>query len=183
MPTIQKKPNECLLLASVALSLTAWAPAARAESSVGFDAAGRGSVSASARVRITVQLPQVVMLRLGTPGPEPAHIVIDANVPDRPPQGVRLEAQLWHNSASGVSLACAVSQAFAHTLTARDLIVLDGGGSLPHPGPDTRCGQPVSGLSRNTLHQNQWTYSLRQPPSPGVGGAVSEVVTYTVSSP
>src|SRR5450830_591588 len=43
MPMIQKKPNECLLLASVALSLTAWAPAARAESSVGFDAAGRGS--------------------------------------------------------------------------------------------------------------------------------------------
>lgn len=180
---IRTTPNECPLLASVALGLIVWASPAWAESSLGYDTSGRGSVSASARVRITVQLPQMVMLRLGTPGPEPAHIVIDASVPGQTPPGVSLAAELWHNSASGVSLTCAVSQAFAHTLTARDLIVVEGGGSLPHPGPDTSCGQAVSGLSRNTVHQNQWIYSLRQPPAPGRGGAVSEVVTYTVSTP
>ncbi|MBC5785118.1 hypothetical protein H8N03_19380 [Ramlibacter sp. USB13] len=181
---------------------------AMAESTYGYDASATpGAVSARARIRINVNTPKLIILRVGsasatqdaldfnlTPfistGPAPVTVAgnnqaadWDGSAPSfaASPVGA-LTAYLWHNNAGGAALTCSATTPFT-SLAATDILVSSGAG-LAHPGTDTACGTPVSGLARNTVHQGTWTYSVAASAiNSTAAGSDFEIVTYTATAP
>lgn len=198
------------LAAAAAAALAALAAGqARADSTYGYDdTATPGAVTATATVRINVNTPKLIILRVGDMGATqtavdinltpfistaPAPVTVagnsqaatwDATAPSfaqNAPAGT-LNAYLWHNNAGGAVLTCVATTAFT-TLAAADIEVASGAG-LAHPGANTACGSPVSGLARNTVHSGTWTYSLAAAAINGTAaGSDFEVVTYTATAP
>ena len=62
------KMKQSLSAMTVALLSLAAAGVARAESTYGYNTTGGGTVTATARVNISIVVPKVVLLRVGTPG-------------------------------------------------------------------------------------------------------------------
>ena len=183
--------------------------AAMAESTYGYDnAVTPGVVVATAKLKITVNIPKLILLRVGSAGPATDEITFTATpniqtapgaapvVGDSQPatwNGVAptfafaatpsaaVTAYLWHNNAALAQLTCSATTAFTG-LTAADVTVTSVG-SLAHPGANTACGTTVSSLARNTVLTSTWTFAVSAANvALAAAGADSEVVTYTATT-
>lgn len=183
--------------------------AAMAESTYGYDnAVAPGVVVATAKLKITVNIPKLILLRVGSAGATTDEVVFNAtpNVQTAPgpltatgdskaatwngaaptfalaaTPGAAVTAYLWHNNSALAQLTCSATTAFTG-LAATDVTV-SSSGTLAHPGADTACGTTVSGLARNTVLTSTWTYAVNAASvAAAVAGADSEIVTYTATT-
>jgi len=195
------------LTAAMGLGLALASGSAMAESTYGYNATTPASaVTATAKLQISVNIPKLILLRVGSAGATVDDVVFTAtpNVQTVPGplstngdsqaatwDGVAptfaattastnpVHAYLWHNASGGATLSCAVSTAFANGLTAADVTV-SSSGALAHPGGATDCGTPTTGLVRNTLFTGDWTFDVSSTGmAAAAAGADFEVVTYT----
>lgn len=183
--------------------------AAMAESTYGYDnTATPGVVSATANLKITVLIPKLILLRVGSAGPATDEITFTAtpNVQTAPgpitvagdsqaatwdgaaptfalvaTPSAAVTAYLWHNNSALAQLTCSATTAFTG-LAATDVTVTSVG-TLAHPGADTACGSTVTALARNTVLTSTWTYAVTAGTlAAAPAGADSEIVTYTATT-
>lgn len=195
------------LTAAMGLGLVLASGSAMAESTYGYNATTPASaVTATAKLRISVNIPKLILLRVGTAGTTVDDVVFTAtpNVQTAPgpltADGNSLaatwdgnaptfaatttpnnpvNAYLWHNATGGATLSCAVTTPFTTGLTAADVTV-SGTGTLAHPGTTTACGTPTTPLARNTSFTGVWTFGVNSAGmAAAAAGADFEVVTYT----
>ncbi|PZO17822.1 MAG: hypothetical protein DCF26_08970 [Burkholderiales bacterium] len=198
-----------LLATATALFLTS--TGLQAESTYGYSATGATGNTATARVNVTVSVPTLVLLRVGTSGAaaQAANITV-APTPGIPggvaagalvggnsqasgwdgtapvfgaTPSAAINAFAWTNSAGGGSVTGAVTTAFPGPsgLVAANIDVTSTG-TLAHPGANTGTFAPTP-LTRNTLATATWTYSLSAAGlANAAAGAHSQVVTYTATA-
>ena len=195
------------LTAAMGLGLVLASGSAMAESTYGYNATTptTSNVTATAKLRITVNIPKLILLRVGSDGATVDDVVFTAvpNVQSAPgPLSIEgdsvaatwdgvaptfaattpnnpVNAYLWHNATGGATLSCAVSTPFTTGLTAADVTV-SGTGTLTHPGTTTACSTPTTPLARNTLFTGVWTFGVNSAGmAAAAAGADFEVVTYT----
>lgn len=197
--------------AAVAVGLGAGS-AALANSTYGFSGAGTGNVSATASVQVTINVPKVIVLRVGQTGATQDALTFSVSPDIQTAPGVvattgggnaqaaswdgaaptlniagggALAAYLWHNNNGNVQLTCSASAlggGAGFALT--DILVASAGGSgLGHPGANAGCGSTVGTLARNTLHTANWTYSLNATNMAAANpGSWSTTITYTAAT-
>ena len=200
MKPIMKKIS-IVMLAGMLTSATAIA-----DSTYGHNAAGTGPVSATAHAKVTVKVPLLVLLRVGSPGAvideltftaaptgmttdgDSQAISWDGTAPvftSSATPGDTLNAYGWTNAPNNAELTCNVlaADAFdaASGLTSADVTVTSSG-ALAHPGADTTCGGATT-ITKNTLMAATWTYAV----SPtalqnAAAGTHSEIITYTATT-
>lgn len=198
-----------VLVAALGASLGLVSGAAMAESTYGYDTTPANAVSATAKLKITVNIPKLVILRVGSASTTVDELTFNAtpNIPTSPSPVATagnsqaadwtgaaptfttntvgaVSAYLWHNAAGGATLSCAVTP-FSGTgaLTAADITVTSTG--LAHPGGTTECGagSATTGLTRNTALTGSWTYGVSAAGlAAAAASAGSEVVTYTATT-
>ena len=179
-----------------------------ADSNYGYNtsAPAATAVSANASLNITINIPKLLVLRVGTANaidtltftgvpsiattPNPVATTGNNQAADwdasAPSFGVNtlgaVSAYLWHNNATaGASLSCSAT-GFTGGLTSADVTVTAGAG-LAHPGGTTACAAPLTALARNTVHTGSWTYAANASAFAGAApGAHTEVVTYTATT-
>ncbi|WP_020395318.1 hypothetical protein [Thiolinea disciformis] len=161
-----------------------------AESTYGYQGTGVGGVTATAKVQVTVTVPKLILLRVGTEGSTVDNLAFTAagSVASAPTTlttgnslastwgdssgavapsftntaGQTLTAYAWTN-ASGGSLSCATvaNTMFVATNGLTSADVkVSSTGTLAHPGTDTSCAGPATTLTKNTLATGTWTYSI-----------------------
>lgn len=189
------------LTAAMGLGLVLASGSAMAESTYGYDPAA-GIVSATAHLKITVKIPKLILLRVGTAGSTTDEVVFTAtpDVPASPvtdvsqpvtwtgaaaptftatASGSVVTASTWNNSSGGGSLTCAVTTPFAAGGLLASNVTVAATGALAHPGAHTGCGDTIA-LARNTLLNGSWTYTLDSTVlAAAAAGADSETITYT----
>lgn len=199
-----------VLVAALGAGLWLASGAAMADSTYGYDATPANNVSATANLKITVNIPKLVILRVGSAGPtavdeltfnatpsistSPSPVATAGNGQGADWTGAAptfatntvaaVSAFLWHNSVGGATLSCNVTTPFSGTgaLTAADITV-DSTGALEHPGGTTACGTPKTGLSRNSVLTGSWTFGVSAAGlAAAAASAGSEVVTYTATT-
>lgn len=180
--------------------------AAMAESTYGYDnAVTPGVVVATAKLKITVKIPKLVLLRVGSAGNTTDELTFtatpniqtlpgtplvgtsqgatwDANAPifAVAPATAFVGAYAWHN-ASSASLTCSVTTLFTSGLLPTDVTVISAG-ALTHPGGDTGCAGTTT-LARNTVLTATWTYAVSPAAvANAAAGSDSEIVTYTATT-
>lgn len=198
-------------LLSVAAAMFLTSTGLQAESTYGYSAAGAPGSTATARVNVTVSVPTLVLLRVGTsgaaaqaanitvaptpgiPGGVAAGALVNGNSQASGWDGTApvlgatpstaINAFAWTNSAGGGSVTGAVTTAFPGTsgLVASHIEVTSTG-TLTHPGANTGTFAPTT-LARNTLATATWTYSLSAAGlAAAAAGAHTQVVTYTATA-
>jgi hypothetical protein len=189
-------------LVAVAVGLTAGN--ALAESTYGYNSAGTGTVTATARVNLSVTVPKLILLRVGSANTtvDTLSWAVGASIPAVPTSPVNgnntgvnwdgtaptltspaspaaLNVFAWTNAAAG-TINCALgawSQAGGPTNANFTVAVT---GTLPHPGANLgACASTAFGS--NTLATGTWTYSLGGTPGSWAAGAYTNVITYTAS--
>ncbi|RYF59185.1 MAG: hypothetical protein EOO27_10140 [Comamonadaceae bacterium] len=198
------------LLGSLAAAAALFASgSALAESTYGYNAAGAGPVSATAKVNVQVSVPLLILLRVGVDNTA-VDTVAFASTPTIPggpgtlvggssqaggwsgaaptfattATNATLLASAWTNASNNGQLSCAVTTAFpaASGLTSANITVTSatvGGTGLAHPGANTACGTNV-GIPRNVVQSSNWTYGLTGAiAATAAAGTVTETVTYT----
>lgn len=162
---------------------------ALAESTYGYAAspfATNASVSATARVKMKVDIPLVALLRVGSAGATidevklvagslsipggPATPTAGDNQPStwngQPPTFTvgtstnnTLSAYAWHNALGGGMLSCSTD---AEGLLSTDISVTTVEGlatKLSHPGNDIACSGATN-VVNNTVYDAKWTYAV-----------------------
>jgi hypothetical protein len=191
--------STAIALAGLALVATS----AQAESTSGYDAAGATTVTATARVNLSVTVPKLILLRVGAAGTAQTNLAWTA-VPTIPagaaaplagnsqnatwdgtapvfgtftnPGAVNVFA--WTNAASGGTLTCATTSLTAG-LVAADFAVASTG--LAHPGTTAACATPTL-FARNVLQTGNWTYTMTAATLNGLAaGAYTGLITYTAT--
>ncbi len=182
-------------------------PVAHAESTYGYNATTPASpVSATARVDIEVNIPKLILLRVGSSGATIDTVTFEAaptvgsvnptwtdgdsqpvdwdgNAPTfaatvAAGSNATVNAYLWHNNTTTATLSCANSN-IVGTLDPTQITVTHTG-ALAHPGANTGCTTPTTGLARNTALTGQWTYAVTPAAIADMAaGTNSERVTYT----
>ncbi len=198
------------VLASVSLS-----NAARAESTYGYNSTGSGaiaSVTAKADLKITVQIPQLILLKVGTSGSTIDEVILGASIsipatPTTPTTTGNNQPVNWDGNAptisfsttsSAVSAAAWTNASGGGSLTASttgfgtaisgldsgDIQVASSGGSLTHPGTTTDFSSVTpTTFSKNTVTVATWTYSVNPAMVASLGtGSASQTITYTASN-
>jgi hypothetical protein len=204
---MEMKNHWKLTAAAAAMAMASVGGNALAEASYGYDSTGSGTVNATASVKITVTTPKLVVLRVGGTNTTQTSLdfVLSPSIPAVPTvpsatgdsQAVdwtgtaptftaaavgAVTAYLWHNNSGNASLSCSVTTAFAGTLADTDVLVASGAG-MAHPGANTSCATPTTGLARNTVYTGTWTYSLKASVlTSAMPGSDFEVVTYTATT-
>ncbi|GER21352.1 hypothetical protein [Variovorax boronicumulans] len=206
------KNRSKLLCAVLGAALMTAGGQAFAESTYGYNAAGAGPVTATARVNFNVAVPLLVLLRVGGAGgsvdavnfaltptvpgiatlSEGSSVAGSWNPANAPtfaatPTGNALTASAWTNSPTNASVTCSATTAFAPAsgLASSSIQVASSapvGGGLAHPGTTTACGTPTT-LTRNNLQSSTWTFTL----APGAltstaAGSYTQQVTYTATT-
>ncbi len=185
--------------------------AALANSTYGFNGAGTGTVSATASVQVTINVPKVIVLRVGAAGATQDTVTFDVapNISTAPGPvattgsgnaqaatwdavaptlnvsgGGSLNAYLWHNNSGNAQLTCSASALGAGAgFALTDILVSNGGSGLGHPGASASCGTTVGTLARNTLHNAAWTYTLNTTNMAAANpGSWSTTITYTAAT-
>ncbi|MBE7367286.1 hypothetical protein [Ramlibacter pallidus] len=180
---------------------------AAAESTYGYETNALNPVTATSRVTITVTTPKLILLRVGVPGatwqtvnlgltpdvqtaPGPLPTTVgnsqaatwDGNAPVFTANTVNVNAFLWHNNNGNAQLTCVVGTPFP-TLAASAVTVSSLAGGLQHPGSDTTCATPTTGLARNTVHTGTWTYGVSAAAlTSAMPGSESQTVTYIATT-
>lgn len=175
---------------------------ASAESTYGYDSTGTGPVEATAKAKVTVKVPLLILLRVGTAGSTvdeltftaaPTGMTTDGNSNAISWDGTApafsataapsdtLAAYGWTNSPGGGSLTCAAADAkftAADGLTPADITVTNAG-TLAHPGATTACGSTTA-MAKNTLLSSSWTYAVKPAAlQTAAAGTHTETITYT----
>lgn len=179
-----------------------------AESQYSYNSAGTGPVTAQAKVQVTVTVPLLVLLRVGTAGATVDNLLITAtpsipSVPTVPANGSNtvvdwngaapaftagaaqtLTAYGWTNAPAGASLACAVTTPFlpASGMTPA-MVLVSSVGTLAHPGASTACAGPNPTIAPNTVLSSTWSYSLNAAAlATATAGSHTQTVTYTATT-
>ena len=198
-----------LLAVAVVSTAAAVMHVAQAESTYGYatDLSGTPTpqVSATAKAKVTVNIPKLVLLRVGTAGTTMSEVTLtgvpknvadtgnskditwnDDGTPFQDSASQDLTAASWTNSPGGAKLTCAVTTAFSagSNLLASDVKVSKSAGTLDHPGTTTEClSGSSSDITKNTLMIGTWSYSiLGSALAKAPAGVYSEVITYTATT-
>ncbi|MCJ0764774.1 hypothetical protein [Variovorax terrae] len=187
------------------LALAASAPA-HAESTYGYSAVGTGVVTATARVNLSVTVPKLILLKVGSSGgtidtlswttgfsipATPTTPSVTANNAPVTWNGTAptvstsadpaaLAVAAWSNS-TGSTVNCAATAIGAGGPTLANFAVT-ATGTLPHPGANLGSCAATPAIAANTLVSSNWAYALGGTPATWLAGAYSSVVTYTATS-
>ena len=191
------------LIAGACLSLVG--TNALAESTYGYNAAGTGNVTATAQVKLSVTVPKLILLRVGS-----ANTTVDTlawtavpSIPATPTapsngdnvgvdwdgsaptitagtQPAALNVYAWTN-ATTATINCVVGTWVGTNSPANaDFAVTTVTGTLPHPGNDLGACASTTIPSR-TLASGTWAYVLSGTPASWGAGVHTNTVTYTAS--
>lgn len=180
---------------------------AMAESTYGYNSAGTGTVIATARVNLSVSVPKLILLKVGTAGATvdtlswtlgysiPATPTVPAvtgdsvgvtwngAAPTSPAMAnpAALAVSAWTNAATTSTVNCAMG---AWTGPAggpanADFTVATTG-TLTHPGANLNACAATN-FAKNVVATGTWTYSLGGTPSGWPAGSYTNVVTYTAT--
>ena len=193
-------------------ALAAASGVAVAESTYGYDSAGATNVSATARVKVKVTVPKLLLLRVGssdttvdelafsaalTSGVIPGGAAPgngnsqasgwDGSAPTfATPASQSLTAYLWTNSSGGASLALSstVNTALG-SLAPSDITVSStaGAGTLPAHPVNTSNASFAANAPRNTLNTATWSYSISGSAlTAAPAGTYEQTTTYTATT-
>ena len=190
------------LIAGACLSLVG--TNALAESTYGYNAAGTGNVTATAQVKLSVTVPKLILLRVGS-----ANTTVDTlawtavpSIPATPTapsngnnvgvdwdgaaptitagtQPAALNVYAWTN-ATTATINCAVGTWGGTNSPANADFAVTVTGTLPHPGANLGACASTTFPSR-TLASGTWTYVLSGTPASWDAGVHTNTVTYTAS--
>ncbi len=195
------------ILAGACLSLLG--TNALAESTYGYSPSGTGTITASARLNLVINVPKLILLRVGgdgtaitdliwnagptwsgAPGTLPASDVSNqATTWDGAAPTVTItnpadvSAFAWTNSLGGGSLAYAATSFTAGGPTLGDITVTSAAG-LAHPAPAVLdiASTGATAFARNTLATGSWSFALGGTPAAWTAGQYTSTVTYTATS-
>ena len=175
----------------------------KADSSYGYNAAGTGSVKATANVKITVKIPLLVLLRVGSTNTTIDELIFNAT-PSTPTgitangpidwdgtapvfvatagTPVTLKAYGWTNAVKGAELSCTETNDFPTGFAATDITVASAG-TLIHPGANGACAGPATPFGANTVATSDWTYGVNATAlAAAPAGSYSQTITYTATT-
>lgn len=192
----------------VAACLALCSGAALAESTYGYNSAGTGTVLATARVNLSVAVPKLILLKVGTAGAVvdtlswtatfsiPAAAVVpavtansvavvwDGTAPTVPAltNPAALAVSAWTNAATTSTVGCSVGAwSAAGGPTNANFTVTNGAGTLLHPGANLGACGGTTTFPKNVVSTNTWTFALAGTPTTWSAGAYTNVVTYTAT--
>lgn len=195
------------LMYAVATCLTLCSGAAIAESTYGYNSAGTGSVLASARVNLSVTVPKLILLKVGTSGAtidtlswtlgysipatptlpsvtgDSVAVTWNGAAPTSPAMTnpAALNVSAWTNAATTSTVNCAMG---AWTGPAggpanADFTIVTTG-TLTHPGLNLNACAATT-FAKNVVATGTWAYSLGGTPSGWPAGTYTNVITYTAT--
>lgn len=195
------------LAAAFVAGLALTSGVAMAESTYGYNSAGTGTVLATARVNLSVTVPKLILLKVGTAGAvvdtlswtlgysipatptvpsvtgDSVAVVWSGAVPTSPALAspAALAVSAWTNAATTSTVNCALG---AWTGPAGGPVNADftvvTGGTLSHPGLNLgACA--ATPFAKNTVATGTWTYSLGGTPATWPAGTYTNVITYTAT--
>jgi hypothetical protein len=183
-----------------------------AESQYGYDAAGTATVTAKGDLNIKVNVPKLVLLKIGTSSGTVDDATISGTFGTVPGGGATLadgsnvatdwdgtapsfaaagssspvQVRAWTNAIGGGSLAGTVQTAFP--ITGMDAMVTvansapAAGGSLVHPGANLATSTPTT-FTRNTLVGSLWTFRISAANLLTLpAGSYSQLMRYTATT-
>lgn len=183
-------PFKWLVSSAAAAALLLSSPALQAESTYGYSATGAAGVRATAKVKITVEVPTLLLLRVGgdsttvdtvtlTMAPNPgipggvlAAALVGGNSQASAWDGtastmgmtaspVNITASAWTNAAGGGSLNGAVTTPFDSATSGLAAADIEVASSGTLIHPAANTGTfTATAFARNTLATSTWTYSL-----------------------
>ncbi len=194
------------ILAGACLSLLG--TNALAESTYGYAAAGTGVVTTNARLNLVINVPKLILLRVGSSGgtgdtltwnsginwvTAPATLTNGVNQPTNwdgtaptvatTTNPAAVSAFAWTNSLGGGSLAYAATPFRAGGPALGDITVTSAAG-LAHPAPAVlaTASTGATAFARNTLATGSWSFALGGTPAAWTAGQYTYTVTYTATS-
>jgi hypothetical protein len=176
-----------------------------AESTYGYNSAGGGTVTANARVNLSVTVPKMILLRVGAANAavDTMSWTVGASIPATPtvpaatannvavnwngalptmttsasPAAINVFA--WSNaSTSTINCALGAWSAAGGPTNANFTVTVTG--TLPHPGGNLGACTSTA-ITANTLLTGTWQYVLGGAPGSWSAGAYTNVVTYTAT--
>lgn len=194
------------ILAGACLSLLG--TNALAESTYGYNAAGTGVVTANARLNLVINVPKLILLRVGSSGATvdtltwnsgltwataPGTLTNGNNQPTdwdgaaptaaTTTNPAAVSAFAWTNSSGGGSLAYTATDFGAGGPTLGNITVTPGAG-LAHPTPvalATVSTGPAT-FTKNALATGTWSFALGGTPTAWTAGQYTSQITYTATS-
>ena len=194
------------ILAGACLSLLG--TNALAESTYGYNAAGTGVVTANARLNLVINVPKLILLRVGSSGATVDTLTWNfgitwvtapgtltngdnqaTNWDGADPTAVTttnpadVSAFAWTNSSGGGSLAYTAAAFAAGGPTLGDITVTSAVG-LAHPTPvalATDSTGPAT-FTKNALATGTWSFALGGTPTAWTAGQYTSQITYTATS-
>ena len=194
------------ILAGACLSLLG--TNALAESTYGYNAAGTGVVTANARLNLVINVPKLILLRVGSSGATVdtltwnsgiTWVTAPATLTDGDNQATNwdgtapgtgttanpaaISAFAWTNSSGGGSLAYAATAFGAGGPALGDITVASAPGlAHPAPSPLAATSTGATAFARNTLATGSWSFALGGTPAAWTAGQYTSTVTYTATS-
>lgn len=176
-------------LLTAAMGLAFVGGAAVAESQYGHSATGAGQVSASADLNVVVNVPKLILLRVGTSGGTADTATVNgafAGIPggvagplaagtnssgwndtvpvlnDASSSAVTVRA--WTNSSGGGALAASIVTPFVEAGLDAMVTVANSaaatGGALAHPWPNLETAATTTAFAKNAVVGSDWTFSI-----------------------
>ena len=192
--------------AAIGLGLLAASGTSWAESQYGYDPTGAGVRTATARLNITVAVPKLILLRVGTSGTAVDTIALGANFTNGIPGGLAtladgsnqatgwdgtaptltttssgtVQAWAWTNSGGGGSVSSAVTTPFpaGSGITASDITVTSTPvGTTGLNHPGANTGTSTpTTFPRNVVATSNWTFAATPAVLAGVAGGATTQV-------
>lgn len=185
------------------LVLALGAGSAMAESTYGFSSTGAGNVTATARVNLSVTVPKLILLRVGSTNTtvDTVSWTLAANIPAVPTTPVNgngtavdwdgsaptltpntpaaLNVYAWTNAASA-TINCVVGAWSATGGPTNADFTVTVTGTLPHPGANLGACASTT-FTSNSLRSGTWQYALGGTPGSWAAGTYTSTVTYTAT--
>ena len=194
------------ILAGACLSLLG--TNALAESTYGYNAAGTGVVTANARLNLVINVPKLILLRVGSSGATVdtltwnsgiTWVTAPATLTDGDNQATNwdgtapgtgttanpaaISAFAWTNNSGGGELAYAATPFTAGGPTLGDITVTSAPGlAHPDPSPLAAISTGATVFARNTLATGSWSFALGGTPAAWTAGQYTSTVTYIATS-
>ena len=193
------------ILAGACLSLLG--TNALAESTYGYNATGTGVVTANARLNLVINVPKLILLRVGGDGTAITDLIWNAGptwsgapatLTDGDKQATNWDgvapavtitnpadvtASAWTNSSGGGSLVYAATPFAGGGPTLGDITVTSATG-LAHPAPAVlaTASAGATAFATNTLATGSWSFALGGTPAAWTAGQYTSQITYTATS-
>jgi len=193
------------LAAALCAGLALSSGTALAESTYGYNSAGGGTVTATARVNLSVTVPKMILLRVGSAGAttDTESWTVGASIPATPTvpavtansaaviwNGVAptmtasasptaLSVYAWTNATAG-TINCGLGAWSAAGGPTNANFTVTVTGTLPHPGANLGACASTA-ITSNTLLTGTWQYVLGGTPGSWLAGVYTNIVTYTAS--